>query len=73
MTEPIPVPTASKKKRHWIENLTWVLIYGGLLTMVLGIATARSDSATGWAIAVPGGVAAAIGVVLIYVRSRMKP
>ena len=72
MVEPIPVPTASKKKRHWIENLTWVLIYGGLLTMVLGIATGRSDPSTGWAIAVPGGLAAAVGFVLIYVRSRMK-
>ena len=60
-------------KRHWIENLTWVLIYGGLLLLVLGIATGRTDEATGWAIATPGGIAAAVGVVLIYVRSRMKP
>jgi len=72
MVEPIPVPTASKKKRHWIENLTWVLIYGGLLVLVLGIATGRSDAAVGWALAVPGAVAAAVGVALIYVRSRMK-
>ena len=73
MTEPIPVPTASGKKRHWIENLTWVLIYGGLLTLVLGLATGRANEAAGWALAVPGAIAAAVGVALIYVRSRMKP
>lgn len=61
------------KKRHWIENLTWVLIYGGLLVLILGIATGRSDEGTGWALGVPGAVLAAVGFALIYVRSRMKP
>jgi len=64
--------TETKNKRHWIENLTWVLIYGGLFVLTLGIATARAEPATGWAIAVPGGIAALVGFVLIYVRSRMK-
>ena len=73
MTEPIPVPTASGKKRHWIEHLTWVLIYGGLLVLILGIAVGRGNEAVGWGLAVPGAVAAAVGVALIYVRSRMKP
>lgn len=63
---------AHKRKRHWIEHLTWVLIYGGLLTVVLGIATGRSDEAIGWRLMVPGAIAAAIGLVLIGVRSRMK-
>lgn len=63
---------AAKRKRHWIENLTWVLIYGGLLTLVLGIATGRTDEAIGWTLAAPGAIAAAVGLVLIWVRSRMK-
>ncbi|WP_440112494.1 hypothetical protein [Acidovorax sp. BL-A-41-H1] len=56
-----------------LQTLIWVLIYGGLLTLVLGIATARSDRALGWTLAVAGGLAAAVGVVLIAVRARLKP
>ena len=55
-----------------LHKLIWVLIYGGLLTLVLGIATARTDAATGWVLMVGGGVVAAVGVVLIAVRARLK-
>ncbi|MDH4426891.1 MAG: hypothetical protein QE495_10610 [Acidovorax sp.] len=56
-----------------LQTLIWVLIYGGLLTLVLGIATARSDGALGWTLGVAGGLAAVAGVVLIAVRARLKP
>lgn len=55
-----------------LQKLIWVLIYGGLLTLVLGIATARTDASTGWVLMVGGGVVAAVGVVLIAVRPRIK-
>ncbi len=55
-----------------LEKWIWILVYGGLFAMTLGIATARTDAALGWSIATPGAVAAAVGVVLIYVRSRFK-
>ena len=55
-----------------LQKLFWVLIYGGLLTLVLGIATARTDASTGWVLMVVGGVVAAVGVVLIAVRARLK-
>ena len=55
-----------------LQKLIWVLIYGGLLTLILGIATARTDAATGWVLMVGGGVVAAVGVVLIAVRARLK-
>ncbi len=54
--------------RNWI----WILIYGGLFMLVLGIATGRTDQTLGWAMAVPGAALAVVGVVLIYVRSRLK-
>jgi hypothetical protein len=62
-----------KKKRHWIENLLWALIYGGLFLVILGLAAGRARAGVGWALAVPGAVIAAAGFVLIYVRSRMNP
>ncbi|WP_431276578.1 hypothetical protein ACQ858_10570 [Variovorax ureilyticus] len=64
MTETKPHATLEK----WI----WILIYGGLLVLVLGIATGREEPALGWAMAVPGAVVAAAGFVLIYVRSRLS-
>jgi hypothetical protein len=54
-----------------VETLAWVLLYGGLLLAVLGLAVQRLDDALGWPLAVLGALAAGAGVVLIGVRSRM--
>lgn len=54
-----------------VHQLIWALIYGGLLTLVLGLATARTDAALGWSLGAAGGVLAAVGVVLIGVRARL--
>jgi len=55
-----------------LEKLIWILIYAGLLSVGLGLAVQRGDAALGWGIVVFGGVAAAVGAVLIFVRARMK-
>jgi hypothetical protein len=54
-----------------LEKLVWILIYGGLLLICLGVFVQRGDSALGWALAALGVVFAVAGVVLIGVRSRM--
>lgn len=59
-------------KPSTVETLVWVLIYGGLLTLGLGLSVQRTDEGLGYGIAVCGGVLAAVGFVLIYLRSRMK-
>ena len=63
---------ATSQSLQRLHKLIWVLIYGGLLTLVLGLATGRSDAALGWSLALGGGLAAAVGVVLIAVRARLK-
>ena len=55
-----------------LHSLIWVLIYAGLLTLVLGLSAARIDHAIGWSLVVAGGIVAAVGFVLIWVRSRMN-
>ncbi len=55
-----------------LQALIWVLIYGGLLTLVLGLSVQRTDDVLGWSLVVGGGVVAAIGFVLIYVRSLIR-
>jgi uncharacterized membrane protein len=55
-----------------LEALIWVLIYGGLIALCLGFAVSSTAPATGTALSIGGGIVAAIGAVLIVVRSRMK-
>jgi hypothetical protein len=54
-----------------LQTLIWVLIYGGLLTGVLGLSVQRSNDPLGWSMVVGGGMVAAVGFSLIYVRSRL--
>lgn len=63
--------TTPSKTIARLQQLIWVLIYGGLLTLVLGLSVQRTEDALGWSLVVGGGIVAAIGFVLIYVRSRL--
>ena len=63
---------ASNKFIARLQSLIWILIYGGLLTLVLGVFAERLHDAIGWSLVVGGGLAAAVGFALIYVRSRIK-
>lgn len=67
------VSTGTPSKRiARLQSLIWVLIYGGLLTLVLGLSTRRFDGSLGWSLMVTGTLVAVVGVILIYVRSRLK-
>jgi hypothetical protein len=65
------MPVTRPKAR--LDALIWVLIFGGLFAISLGIASRRASPATGWSFMVGGGGATAVGVVLIWVRSRLGP
>ena len=54
-----------------IGTLIWVLIFGGLFVVGLGIALERSGASYGWSFIVGGALAIAVGCVLVWVRSRM--
>lgn len=55
-----------------IETLAWVLIYSGLLVAVLGLFLRRTEVVLGSVIIATGLLDMAAGVVLIWLRSRMK-
>lgn len=59
-------------KPSTVETLVWVLVYGGLLSAGLGLSVQRTEEGLGHGIAVGGAAVAAVGFLLIYVRSRMK-
>ena len=59
-------------KTSTVETLIWVLIYGGLLVLSLGYFVGRQEQTLGNGLMLGGAAIAGIGVVLIYVRSRMK-
>ena len=54
-----------------LHKIIWTLIFGGLITIILGIFVERAGDSIGWMMVAAGGVLTAIGVVLIYVRSTM--
>jgi hypothetical protein len=56
-----------------LDVAVWVLIFGGLFAVVLGIASRTSAPATAWSLMAVGTVACAVGAVLIWVRSRLGP
>lgn len=55
-----------------VETLVWVLIYGGLAVLILGLWVGGADAAVGQVLAWAGGLLALVGVLLIWVRSRMR-
>ncbi len=54
-----------------VDKLIWVLIYGGLLVVCLGVFVKRSAAGLGWTLIGLGAVVAAAGAALVWVRSRM--
>ena len=56
-----------------IETLIWTLIYGGLLSLSLGWFVTPAQGPWGELMLTVGSIAAALGIVLIVVRSKMKP
>jgi hypothetical protein len=53
-----------------IETLVWVLLYGGIVGASVGWFVTDEDVALGLGLQIVGGVAAAVGALLIWVRSR---
>ncbi len=53
-----------------VEAWVWILVYLGLILIGIGMAVQRSDATLGWGITVAGIVLDALGVVLIWLRSR---
>lgn len=54
-----------------LEKWTWLLIYGGLLLLCMGLFVMRDSLALGWALVMLGVVLAALGVVLIFQRAKL--
>jgi DMSO reductase anchor subunit len=70
-------PATPLQKR--VQNVVWLLIYVGLLTLITGYSMGqigKTNGVPGWATAdtlmLLGSLATALGVLLIYIRSRMK-
>lgn len=56
-----------------LDKLIWVLIYGGLLALCLGLFVLRGGSGApfGWTIVSGGALAVLAGAVLVVVRARL--
>ncbi len=63
---------ANPKALMWLERCTWVLIFGGLLALVLGLFVQRSQAVLGWWMIWGGSVVAALGIICIFIRSKFQ-
>ncbi len=60
-----------KLSRERLGSWTWMLIYGGMIVMCIGLALQQQGRSYGIGVIIAGALAAAGGAVLIWVRSRM--
>ncbi len=56
-----------------IEKWVWILIYGGLLLLSLGLFVLRGDAVFGHTLIGAGAAGVALGALLIWIRSRRGP
>lgn len=57
-----------------VEVWIWVLIYGGLIAVAVGVFVLRGGApGPGWALVALGTVATLAGAALVAVRARMEP
>jgi protein-S-isoprenylcysteine O-methyltransferase Ste14 len=54
-----------------LHKIIWTLIFGGLLTIILGVFVGKTDDTIGWIMVATGCVLTVVGAVLIYVRSTI--
>jgi hypothetical protein len=62
---------ATARTLAWLDRAIWTLIFGGIVSLSLGIATGGGHVVASWSLGVLGGLAIVTGVVLIGVRSRL--
>jgi hypothetical protein len=65
----------SQRTLDWVQRLVWILIYGGLLVVSVGLFLTRGGEdghVLGVVLMVKGGLVAAAGVFLIWLRSRLR-
>ncbi|MGA8515782.1 MAG: hypothetical protein WB821_13545 [Burkholderiaceae bacterium] len=72
----VVLPATRAQRR--VQNAVWVLIYGGLLAVITGITVGQMAAPSlpgswpaGSGLVLGGSLATALGVLLIYIRSRM--
>jgi hypothetical protein len=56
-----------------LETWIWVLLYGGLLAVSLGVFVLLRGGLLAWPLLGAGTVAVLLGLVFIVIRSRMPP
>ena len=55
-----------------IEKWVWILIYLGMFMVAIGLASKSGDPALGWLIGCIGAASITVGILLIWLRSRIK-
>ena len=62
----------SKTTLTRLQWVIWIAIYGGLLVISVASFLGQDDWATATVMYAAGGVLVAAGIIMIYVRSRLR-
>ena len=54
-----------------LDKVIWTLVFGGMLLLGPGVALQRAGEAWGWLVIAAAVIATTVGIVLIWVRSRL--
>jgi hypothetical protein len=63
---------ASHRTLKLMDALIWVLVFGGLLSFVLGVFIGKTHDVLGFWFIGGGACAVVVGVLLFFVRSQLK-
>ena len=55
-----------------LQKWAWILIYVGIVMVAFGLSLRSSDALLAWSIGLPGAVLIVVGIMMIWVRSRIK-
>ena len=67
-----PEPKLPSLRQRRLERSAWVAIYAGLLALVLGYFTDSTQGADASGLYALGSLGVALGIVMVYLRSRMR-
>lgn len=65
------MPQATRLSER-MDRIIWWLVYGGLFTLVVGVGSRDGTPIIAWGLGFLGGIAAAAGTCLMWVRSRLR-
>jgi heme A synthase len=71
LSTPSPNAMSNTRAPARIDTWVWICIYVGMVVLGIGLAALRAAAPVAWALCTAGGALIAVGLVLVWLRSRL--